>query len=419
MYRKTVLNNGIRIISESVEHARSVCIGIWVNAGSRDEEFSENGVSHFIEHMSFKGTKNRNALQIAKELDAIGGMSNAFTGRENTCFHARVLGKHLFIVADILSDIFLNSVFDPIDIEKERGVIFQEIKMLEDSPEDYIHDLLYRILWKDHPIGMPVLGTKESIVNISRNTILNYIMRHYSPENIIVCAAGAVKHDDMLHYFSPIFEKVSHNNLDPIRFPPQTNIEVSFHYRDLEQTHICIGVESVSIKDERRFAVSLLNTILGGNMSSRLFQEIRDKRGLAYSVYSFTSSYTDIGMFGIYAACESTNVNAVLEIINKEIKRLLNGDISKEDINGAKDYIIGGVYLASESIENRMIRMARNELIFEKYIPYEEIVSKIESVNLDDIIDVANMIFNNKILALVTLGPLKEGNIDVSNITIN
>ena len=413
MYRKTVLDNGLKIISETIEYARSVSIGIWVNAGSRDEKISENGVSHFIEHMSFKGTKNRSAFQIAKELDAIGGMSNAFTGRENTCFHARVLGKHFSIVADILSDIFLNSLFDPNEIEKERSVILQEIKMMEDSPEEYVHDLLQRTFWKGHAISRPVLGTKDSIMRINRDVIFNYIKRHYLPKNVIISAAGAISHDDMLNYFAPIFEKIIPADVDPVRNPPKPNIDISINYRDLEQVHICLGVEGVSVRDEKRFIVSLLNTILGGNMSSKLFQEIREKRGLAYSVYSFLSAYMDTGILGIYAACEPNNINNVLDIINKEVNKLISGDISQDDISGAKDYMIGGIYLSSESIENRMIRMARNEFIFKRYISYDEVVSKIEMITLDDIVEMANRIFKGKTLTMVALGPLKESDVDI------
>lgn len=412
MYHKTVLDNGLKIISETIEHARSISIGIWINAGSRDEEARENGVSHFIEHMSFKGTRNRSTLQIAKELDAVGGMSNAFTGKENTCFHARVLGKHLSVVADILCDIFLNSVFEPFEIEKERGIISQEIKMLEDTPEDYVHDLLQRVFWKDHPIGMPILGTRDSIMEIDRKKIFNYIKRHYTAENVIISAAGAVDHNEVVNYFFPYFDKIMPNDPDPKRFPPKANVTTFSNYRDLEQVHMCLGVEGVSIKDEKRFAVSLLNTILGGNMSSRLFQEIREKQGLAYSVYSFLSSYTDSGILGMYVACNPHHVNNVLGTINKEIKRLLAGDMKKDDVAAARDYIIGGIYLSSESIENRMIRIARNELIFDRYIPYEETISKIEAIQLDDVVDIANMLFKDKTLTLVVLGPLSGRDLD-------
>ncbi len=419
MYHKTVLENGLKIISETVDYARSVSIGIWINAGSRDEKPKENGISHFIEHMSFKGTKKRSALQIAKELDSIGGMSNAFTGKENTCFHARVLGRHFPIVADILSDIFLNSLFDPAEIEKERGVILQEIKMMEDSPEEYVHDLLQRNFWKGHPISMPVMGTEDSVMSITRDMIIDYVKRHYLPRNVIISAAGAISHKELTEYFVPLFEKIeSKNENDPKREPPKSNTSVSVNYKKLEQIHICLGVEAVSVKDERRFPVNVLNTILGGNMSSKLFQKIREEKGLAYSVYSFLSLYTDTGLLGIYAACEPDNVNKVLSLINEEIRKIIAGQINKDDLESAKNYIVGGLLLSSESIENRMIRIAKNEFLFDRYVPYEEVVDKINRVSLDDVISAAEMLFNNKTLTFVALGPIHEKDIDLSNIKL-
>ena len=398
----------MRLVSEKMDYARSVCIGIWVDVGSRDERPEENGISHLIEHMSFKGTKNRSAIQIAKELDAIGGMSNAFTGRENTCFHARVLARHFSVAADILSDIFLNSVYDPEEIEKEKWVILQEIRTQEDSPEEHVHDLLYRVFWKDHPIGMPILGTEDTVKKIKREDILDYLSLHYCPKDIVIAASGAIDHKELVNFFSPCFEKLSCSDNDPKRTPPRSNKDISLNQKELEQVHICLGVESVSIKDDRRFAVSILNSIFGGNMSSRLFQEIRENRGIAYSVYSFVSSYTDAGILGIYVACDPVHVNSVLEVINREVKRLLKGDISKEDVSAAKEYLIGGIYLSSESIENRMLRIARNELIFGRYISYEETISQIESVSLDDVINVAELLFKDKEPTTVILGPLKE-----------
>jgi len=412
-YKKTILDNGLRLVSERMDYARSVCIGIWVDVGSRDERPEENGISHLIEHMSFKGTKNRSAIQIAKELDAIGGMSNAFTGRENTCFHARVLARHFSVAADILSDIFLNSVYDPREIEKEKWVILQEIRTQEDSPEEHVHDLLFRIFWKDHPIGMPILGTEDTVKRIEREDILNYLSLHYCPKDIVIAASGAIDHENFVDFFSPHFEKLSCLDNDPKRIPPKSNKDISLNQKELEQVHICLGVESISIKDNRRFALSILNTIFGGNMSSRLFQEIRENKGIAYSVYSFVSSYTDAGILGIYVACDPIHVNSVLEVINKEIKRLLKGDISKEDVSSAKEYLIGGIYLSSESIENRMFRIARNELIFGRYIPYEETISWIEAVSLDDVVDMAEFLFKDKEATAVILGPLRE-KIDIS-----
>jgi len=241
MYHKTVLNNGARIISEQLDHLRSVSFGIWVDAGSRDEDSLENGVSHFIEHMIFKGTRNRSSLQIAKELDAVGGLSNAFTGKENTCFHARVLGKHFTILADIFSDIFINSTFDPEDMARERQVILQEINMVEDNPEDNIHVLFNRFFWGDHPVGMSILGTEKTVSALNKESIIKYINKFYVPERIIVAAAGDVDHQSMVSYFEPVFEPLKRGNSNPKRIAPRSNAGISVHIKDLEQVHICVG----------------------------------------------------------------------------------------------------------------------------------------------------------------------------------
>jgi len=416
MYHKTVLQNGVRIISEKLEHLKSVSLGIWVNAGSRDEDRIENGTFHFIEHMIFKGTQARDSLQIAKELDAIGGMSNAFTGKENTCFHARVLGKHFSHLADIFSDIFLHSVFDAGDMERERQVILQEISMVEDNPEDHIHVLFNHLFWMDHPIGMSILGSGETVTGIGKETILKYRSRYYVPEKILVVAAGDVDHRKMLSYFKPLFESLEGGNSTPPKSTPRSHAGVSVHSKDLEQVHVCLGGEAPSQTDDRRYACAVLSTILGGNMSSRLFQEIREKRGLAYSVYSFLSTYFDTGILGVYVATDSVNVNPTLKTIQTEIKRIREGDISDSDLAAAVDHLIGGIYLSSESADNRMMRNAKNEFIFEKYIGYEELVSDLEQVTIDDVVEAASGIFQEGKVSFTALGPIEEADIDMSTL---
>jgi predicted Zn-dependent peptidase len=416
MYHKTVLKNGVRIISEQLEHLRSVSLAIWVDAGSRDEVKSENGIFHFTEHMIFKGTENRSSLQIAKELDAIGGLSNAFTGKENTCFHARVLGEHLAHLADILSDIFLHSIFDVDDLEREKQVILQEISMVEDTPDDHIHELFNRLFWADHPIGMPVLGNEKTVSAIERETILKYINQFYVPEKILVAGAGNVDHQSMVSYFEPLFSQLEAGNSNPKNDIPRSNASVSVQYRDLEQVHICLGGEAPSQTSDKRFACVVLNTILGGNMSSRLFQEIRENRGLAYSVYSFLSSYIDAGLLGVYVATDSQNVNPVLGSIKNEIKKIYKGEISKSDLAAAVDHLIGGIYLSSESADNRMMRIAKNEFVFQKYVSYEELVSKLQHVTVDEVIEIATDIFQDGTVSLSTLGPIKDDDLDTSNL---
>ena len=416
MYHKTVLKNGVRIISEQLEHLRSVSLAIWVDAGSRHEVKSENGIFHFTEHMIFKGTENRSSLQIAKELDAIGGLSNAFTGKENTCFHARVLGEHFAHLADILSDIFLHSTFDVDDLERERQVILQEISMVEDTPDDHIHVLFNRLFWSDHPIGMPVLGNEKTVSAIERETILKYINKFYVPERILIAGAGNVDHQSLVSYFEPLFSQLEAENSNPKNDIPRSKASVSVQYRDLEQVHICLGGEAPSQTSDRRFACVLLNTILGGNMSSRLFQEIRENRGLAYSVYSFLSSYIDAGLLGVYVATDSQNVNPVLEAIKNEIKKICKGEISKSDLAAAVNHLIGGIYLSSESADNRMMRIAKNEFVFQKYVSYEELVSKLQQVTVDEVVEVASDIFQGGTGSLSTLGPIKEDDLDTSNL---
>ncbi|MBW2202595.1 MAG: insulinase family protein [Deltaproteobacteria bacterium] len=414
MYRKTILKNGVRIISERLEHLRSVSLGIWINIGSRDEMSSENGVSHFIEHMSFKGTRNRSGIQIAKDLDAIGGMSNAFTGKETTCFHGRVLAKHFGLLAEILSDIFLNPTFNPIDMEREREVIFQEINMTEDSPDENLHMLFNRLFfWAEHPIGRSILGTGETVSAISKEVALNYIRKSYTPENILIVAAGDVDHQEMVSYFEPVFESApGESGLSSARSVPLSNGGLSVHFKELEQVHVCLGGEAPSQVAEKRFACAILNTIFGGNMSSRLFQEIREKRGLAYSVYSFLSTYVDAGLLGIYAGTEQRNLNRVLETIQNEIRKLCEGELTQSDLAAAKEHLIGGIYLASEGADNRMMRIAKNEFVFGKYVDYEELVSSLEQVSIDEVVETANDTFRKSKISFAALGPLKDENLD-------
>jgi len=400
---------------------QSVSLGIWINAGSRDEDRSENGISHFIEHMSFKGTRSRSSLQIAKDLDAIGGHSNAFTGKENTCFHGRVLGKHFEFFANILSDISLNSTFESNDMELERQVILKEIGMMEDMPDDNIHVLFSRLFWANHPIGMPILGTGETVPSIGRDNIQKYINKYYVPERLLVVASGNVDHQSMVSLFEPFFESSSSGDaLDSDRdTPPCANTGISIHFKDLEQVHICLGGEAPSHASEKRFVCAILNTIIGGNMSSRLFQEIRENRGLAYSIYSFLSLYIDAGIFGIYVATDHNKVNSVLETIQTEIMKIRQGELSEADLFAAKEYLTGGIYLASESVDGRMMRIAKNEIIFGKYVSYEELVSRLETVTTNDVIEAARDIFRENQISLVTLGPFKEEDLDRDNLRFN
>ncbi|MCK5784498.1 MAG: insulinase family protein, partial [Desulfobacterales bacterium] len=315
---KTILDNGIRILTKKIPHVHSVSMGVWVNVGARDEKVDENGLSHCIEHMIFKGTKKRSAFQIAKQFDAIGGQTNAFTSMEMTCYHAKVMDTHMETMVDILSDIFLNSKFSSSEVEKEIPVILQEIGMAEDNPEEYIHTLLGDNLWGGNPLGRSILGSRESINSFSAETIKDFFLRFYQPDRIVISAAGNLDHEHFINLIGPTFEMVQSGENLPRRVTPVMKSPVELHYRELEQVHICLGAKGISITDPDRYAFSLMNTILGGNMSSRVFQEIRERRGLAYSVYSFISSYVDTGMFGIYVGVSPKSALESIELILKE-----------------------------------------------------------------------------------------------------
>jgi len=416
-YKKTVFANGTRIITEGLSHAKSVSLGIWVNAGSRDELDKERGIFHLIEHMIFKGTENRSALQIAKDLDRMGGFSNAFTGKEQTCFHAKVLDKHLESLTHLLSDIFINSIFADRDLELEKAVVLQEISMIEDTPDEHVNVLFDQIFWGGDPLGRPILGTKETVSNITRKEILDYVSQFYSPKRVIIAAAGKVDHDLLVDYFRSLFEPLpDQDNGSPARPTPLTTPTVSSHPKELEQVHLCLGAQASSLFGERRFAESIFSTVLGGNMSSRLFQEIREKRGLAYAIYSHISAYMDTGLIRVYVATDKGEINRVLELIEQQIKRIQSGHLCADDIASAKDYLIGGILIAAENVDNLMIRLARNEFIFERYIGYEELIARLERVTLDEVIDAARRIFSAGKVSLTLLGPVDKDKIGVDTL---
>ena len=407
---KTVLQNGVRIVTKQMPLVHSVSMGVWVNVGARDETADESGLSHFIEHMIFKGTQTRSAYQIAKEFDAIGGHTNAFTSMENTCYHAKVLDTHLETMVGILLDIFLNSVFDPQEIEKERPVIAQELGMVEDIPDEYVHVLLGRAFWGDHALGRSVLGTRENILNFNRKAILNYFHRLYQPERIVISAAGNLEHERFVALVGPAFESITADNGFPPRLAPQAQASISLHQRDLEQAHICLGTKGLSIVNPHRYAFSLLNTILGGNMSSRLFQKIREQKGLAYAVYSFMASHCDTGMFGAYSGVEPKNVPEAIGLILRELRGFKKEKITQNELQDAKEYTKGSLLLASESVDNQMVRLAQNEIHFNKFIPIKSVVEHIEAVTVKEILDLARALFQNDQLTLTVLGPAVDQN---------
>ena len=405
---KTTLSNNVRLLSKKIPNARSVSMGIWVNVGARDETVAENGICHFIEHMLFKGTKTRSAFEIAKQFDAIGGQTNAFTSMENTCYHAKVIDSHTAIMADILSDIFLNSAFDPLEIEKERPVIFQEISMVEDNPDEYIHTLAAYSFWGDNALGRSVLGSRRNVDLFDSSGIRTFFSNNYQPDRILISAAGNIDHQYLVDLLAPVFENIPAGQGFPPRIPAKGSTRVDINYKKLEQAHICINTRGIPVSDENRYALSLINTILGGNMSSRLFQKIREERGLAYSVYSYASSYEDAGMFGAYAGVDGHQVPLVIDLILSEMRSVKNEGVSENELQNAKEFTKGSLLLASENMDNQMVRLAQNEINLGKQVPMEEVIKSIEAVRSEDILNLARDLFDAGELSLTTLGPVKK-----------
>ena len=383
-------------------------MGVWVDVGARDETPDENGLSHLIEHLIFKGTDKRSAFQIAKEFDAIGGQTNAFTTMENTCYHAKVIDTHLDTMAEILSDIFLNSRFDQEDIRREQPVILQEVGMVEDSPDEYIHILSGENFWGEHPLGRSILGNRQNILAFNAERLKTFFKKLYQPNRILISAAGNLEHDRLLDLIGPAFENIAPGKGFPDRVPPEVRAGLVLKQRDLEQVHICLGTRGLPTADPGRYALSLMNTILGGNMSSRLFQEIREQRGLAYTVYSFVSSHVDTGMFGAYAAVEPSNALETCRLLLEQLYRLKREKVSENELTGAKEFIKGNLYLASENGENQMVRLAQNELHFRRTVPLKTVIKQIEALTADHILELANTLLEDNTLSLTMLGQVTD-----------
>jgi predicted Zn-dependent peptidase len=407
IYKKTVLKNGIRVVTEKIGYVRSVSIGIWIDAGSRDEGDDERGVSHFIEHMLFKGTKKRSAREIASSLESVGGILNAFTGREQTCYLARVLDEHLNIAVDVLSDILKNSLLSSPDFEREKTVIVSEIKDLEDSPADLAHDLLMSNVWPDHPLGRSIMGDTESILKMTRNKLIDFIKRNYVSPKVVVAASGNLVHRDLVKMVEEKFQFKQMNDR-PLINPPILGIDQNKTVvgRKTAQTHICLGVPTFPYKDERRYAASILSNILGGGMSSRLFQNIREKLGLAYNVYSFADFFEDTGILGIYLGAHKKVTARVIELVLKEIRRIKKDSLLPKELSNAKYQLKGNLLLSLESTFNRMNRLARHELVLNRYVDLNKIMDSINKVKGKEVIEVANDLFDPDKLSAVILGPV-------------
>lgn len=404
MVNKSLLKNGIRIITQRIPHSYSVTIGFWVVGGSRQERPEFNGVSHFIEHLLFKGTPNRSAFEIAREIDSIGGYLNAFTGREFVCYYAKVLVDFLPQVVDLLADIFLNSRFPEDEIENERKVILQEIKMLEDNPDDHLHDLFQRNFWEGHPLGMPIIGSAESVQGMSRSFLVDYRNDTYRAGDIIITAAGLVEHQALVDALEPHFTKITSGSVRTSSPLPLYEKRFSAVERELEQLLFCFGTKGLAQNHPGRHDALVLNTILGGSMSSRLFQEVREKEGLAYSIYSHLSSHSDSGALVISAGTTAEKFAKVMAILMRELKLLKREPPSEEEIAAAREQLKGNILLSLESSDNIMSKLAKNEIYLGGYQPVEQVLAGFSAVNRESILDLCNELFDDGYCTLQVLG---------------
>jgi predicted Zn-dependent peptidase len=405
--RRQVLPHGLTIITEQMEHIRSASIGIWLETGSRDETPQSNGISHFIEHMVFKGTKHRTAEEIARQVDSIGGNMDAFTSKECICFNVKVLDEHVPVALDILSDLVLHPTFTNEDIARERGVILEEIKMDEDNPDYLVHEIFTQNFWKDHPLGKPILGTKETVKKFERETVLDTYTHRFAPGNIIVAAAGHLDHDQFVDLVVKHFEhlKPAKNGFhSPV--PKIVPRIVLRNKKALEQVQLCIGVPAYPIAHQKRHAGYILNTLLGGGMSSRLFQNIRERQGLAYSIYSDLNPYRDTGCMAVYAGTSLASATKVVKAVVNEFHNLKTEPVPAEELRRSKDQLKGSLMLSLESSTARMSNLARQEMYFDHFQDLDELIEKIEAVTADDLQSLAREFFKTESVAVTALGNL-------------
>ncbi|BCA79525.1 pitrilysin family protein [Desulfuromonas sp. AOP6] len=418
MIEKTTLENGIRIVTENVPAVHSVTIGIWVESGSRHENQTQGGISHFVEHLLFKGTNRRSALEIAREIDSVGGVLNAFTSREYCCFYAKVLARHLPLAIDLLADSLQSSVFDLDEIEKERRVILQEISMVEDTPDDVVHDLFSQAFWENHPLGRPVLGSRESVKNMCRDDFLDHLKTCFVGGNILVCAAGDLVHQKVVDLIAGAFSQIVPGAKKQILSPPDYRPSLRFNHRDLEQVHICLGTRALPQNHPNRFSAYVLNTILGGSMSSRLFQTVREEQGLAYSIYSYLNSHSDAGALVLYTATSTENAPLVVRLMLKEMHRFRSEPVSRAELKACKDQLKGQLLLSLESTDNRMTRLSKNEIYLGRQPSLKQVLGEFEKVTVESIQRLAQFLFQDDYLNLQLLGPIDEKQFPLLDLTL-
>ncbi len=406
MFKKEFLQNGVPVVMETLKNMRSVVVGIWVKVGSRFEPPEKNGISHFLEHMFFKGTKKRTAKDISYEIDSLGGELNAFTSRENTTFYVKVLDEFLEQGLDLLSDIFLNSTFPEDDIEKEKKIIKEEIKMIEDTPDDYVHDLSNRTIWGGTGLGQSVLGKRETIALFTKEDLLSHIRKYYGTKDIIISCAGNFEYDHMISVLNKDLGNLRRGSEPEKGDVPEFNSKVEVFQKDLSEAHLCLNIKGLNTASKDRYSLYIINTILGAGVSSRLFQEIREKRGLAYSIYSFVASYLDTGLWGVYAGVSRKKVKEVIDIVMKELFTLKD-TIQEVELQRAKNQLKGNIILGLESTGSRMNNIARQEIYYGRYFSPKEIMNEIDSVKMEQVRDLCERLIRKDCLALTVYGPVQ------------
>jgi predicted Zn-dependent peptidase len=401
---RDALDNGLRILTEQMTQVRSVSIGVWLTRGSRHESAERSGIAHFVEHMLFKGTDTRTAEDIAQQIDSIGGQLDAFTAKEYASYYIKVLDDHLPLALDVLSDIVLNPAFSPEDIEREKKVVVEEIKMVEDTPDDLVHEIFTQGFWEDHPLGRPILGTRETVESFTSDSLRTYFKDAYTPRNLIVAAVGNLNHAHVRQLVEERFGHLKASGAALREEPPQVVPKVLIRNKELEQSHVCLGTTSYPQDHEDRYASYVLNTLLGGSMSSRLFQNVREKRGLAYAVFSGLSSYRDAGSFTIYAGCANEAVREVVDVVVEELRTVKNTPVPGAELQRSKDHLKGSLMLSLENTASRMSHVARQEIYFERQVGLDETLQGVERVTPEDVQRVAADLFQNSALSATVLG---------------
>jgi predicted Zn-dependent peptidase len=405
--RRTVLPNGLIVLTERMDYLRSVAMGVWIKSGSRCEPAETNGISHFVEHMLFKGTRSRTAQHIAREMDSIGGNLDAFTGKETICFNVKSLSDHVPVALDVLTDLVLHPTFAAPDIERERGVILEEIKIDEDNPDVLVHELFTQSFWKDHPLGWPILGTNKTVASLDQEKLFAYHGDRFHGGNIVFSAAGNLDHDRFAEAVAAKFAGLAGGATLHERPAPESSARIVMrNKKSLEQVQICLGVPAPPITDDNRYATLILNTVLGGGMSSRLFQTIREERGMAYSIYSDLSPYRDTGTLCVYAGTSAGKVLEVVDLIVVEFAKLKQEPLSDEELTRAKDQVKGNILLGLESSSARMANLARQEMYFRNFFTVDEVIARIDEVDASQVQAMAQQLFDSERIAITLLGRL-------------